>query len=514
MVSELLILFDPQVFQNPLFLHPSDGPGSLSVQEKLIGAQNYRSWRHALEIALSTKRKLGFVTGTVARHADDANRAELWDTCNNMIMFVGTGSEIWRQLEKRFALSNESRKYKLHKETYSCEQQGSLKEEQHLFQFLNGLDENFSAIRTQMLLMNPLPSVEIACSMVQQEESQRELFSAIETTALYSKSTQVSRDYKCSICGYKWHPPEKCWEKVGYPVWHYKHRQQSKQAVVSQGNLKPKFVLKKYAANVQSLAASVQGNSVVFTSEQFEQLLKCLPQMTFGSQQNLAETDDEIDHHFAADIMANSSILTEWILDTGATDHMTPISKNLVNPKSLILQPYIRLPNGNTSVISHIRQIELDNNMKLKDVLVVPSFRFSLLSVPKLTRDTPCVVIFFSDFCIIQDLNTKKVMGMGKRRNDLYYLVNVPLQQVEKRFVKLISNAVNSSCLFLISEGYANSSELVLSYSLWHNTLGHVSNSKLKHIPSVSSQLINDNSNVCVTCPIYGKTNKTSISDE
>ncbi|XP_071728167.1 uncharacterized protein [Rutidosis leptorrhynchoides] len=191
---------DPQVFQNPLFLHPSDGPGSLSIQEKLIGAQNYHSWRRALEIALSTKRKLGFVIGTVARPADDANRAELWDTCNNMviiwimssvtesiaksIMFVNTASEIWKQLEKRFALSNGSR----------------------------------NAIRTQMLLMNPLPSVEIACSMVQQEESQRELFSTIETTALYSKSTQVCRDNKCSICGYKWHPPKKCWEKVGYPV--------------------------------------------------------------------------------------------------------------------------------------------------------------------------------------------------------------------------------------------------------------------------------------------------------
>ncbi|XP_071741335.1 uncharacterized protein [Rutidosis leptorrhynchoides] len=202
---------DPQLVQNPLFLHPADGPGSLSIQEKLTGAQNYRSWRRSMEIALSTKRKIGFVTGTVVRSKNDPVKAEAWDTCNNMviswimssasesivksIMFVGTASEIWTQLEKRFALSNGSRKYKLHKDTYANEQQGNLvsdyytrfkciweeldslselprisnvtpevvallttlnkqKEEEHLFQFLNGLYDKFSALRSQMLLMN------------------------------------------------------------------------------------------------------------------------------------------------------------------------------------------------------------------------------------------------------------------------------------------------------------------------------------------------------------------------
>nr|GFC01006.1 cysteine-rich RLK (receptor-like protein kinase) 8 [Tanacetum cinerariifolium] len=129
------------LFQNPFYLHPFDGPISLTVQEKLTRAQNYRAWKRPLEIGLSTKRKLGFVRGIIMRSATDENLAELCDTCNNMvicwimssasesiarsIMFVGTAGEIWQQLEKRFSLSDGSRKYKLNNDTYKITQSGS-----------------------------------------------------------------------------------------------------------------------------------------------------------------------------------------------------------------------------------------------------------------------------------------------------------------------------------------------------------------------------------------------------
>ena len=257
------------------------------------------------------------------------------------------------------------------------------REEQRLFQFLNGLDECYSHQRSQILMIVPLPNVESACSLVQQEESQRMLFgsSSIESTALFSKGNVKDgvKDGKCGICGFKWHPPERCWEKVGYPSWHPKSKlSQSKQNKPGQVQGRNQFVART--------AAHVESGNISFTPQQFEQLLKSVQQMT-GSN----NAEEEIDHQYVAGIACLSSqldlleILENWIYDSGASDHMTPEHDDIIDPYLLQIKPQIRLPNGETSIISHVRKVKLNNGIIFKDALVVPSFKFSLLSVPKLT---------------------------------------------------------------------------------------------------------------------------------
>ncbi|GJY26193.1 cysteine-rich receptor-like protein kinase 8 [Tanacetum coccineum] len=390
------------------------------------------------------------------------------------VMFIGTASEIWSQLETRFSLSNVSRKYKLSKDVFGISQQGvsvseyytkmkciweeldslatllrlttispelfvflsaveKQKEEQRLFQFLNGLDDCYSSQRSQLLLINPLPSVENTCAVIQQEESQKDVFNS----GLPGRTNQPR------------------------PV-----QNQSRS------------VHKRTTANVSS-----GSNSFTFTSEQFENLMRnVLKDMKPGASSDDC-TDDELEFVVGMICLnaATNNALFYWILDTGATNHMTPYCRDMINAKILEILPKITLPNGDSSEITQIGQVKLQNGIVLKDILCVPTFKFSLLPVPKLTKGNNCVAIFYPNLCVIQDLRTRKVHGLGRKIGGLYHLLNVPIDQVDVKLRMEVENSVNIS-LFSCSAGVYNKTMCPGMYSLWHHKLGYISVTKMKHV--------------------------------
>lgn len=355
-----------------------------------------------------------------------------------------------------------------------------------------------------MLLINPLPSVENACVVIQQEESQKDVFNhgngpLVETTALYGKQEVKG---KCSICSFKWHPPEKCWEKVGYPVWHHKYKQ-SQNKISAQ--YKPKSGtntgnFKRTAANVTSGATSF-----TFTPEQFENLMRSVLNDVKNSGISGNDcTDDELEFvtgMLCLSAATNNSLLYYWILDTGASDHMTPHSKAMLNVKLINFLPKITLPNGNSSDITQIGQVKLNSGIVLKDVLCVPSFKFSLLSIPKLTKDNNCVAIFFPKLCVLQDLTTRKVLGLGKKIAGLYHLLNVPMDSVDERIREMVDSHISSG-LFSCSAGIYNKAVCPNMFSLWHHRLGHLSVSRMKQIQCTDLPTVNDIGSTCLTCPM------------
>lgn len=382
---------------DPLFVHPSDNSTSIQV-EKLQGSSDYRAWRRSMEINLSSKRKLGFITGTVPKpSSEDTTKTEMWETCNNMviawvtnnvsstikqsIMYMATASEMWIDLERRFALTNGSRKYKLNRDLYEMKQ-GSMsvtefytslksiwaeldalnilpavssptpevtkllqtiqvqKEETRLFQFLNGLSDDFNAQRSQILMLIPLPVVETACASLEQEEAQRSLLNmskpSTDAMAMFSRTQSQAPRYTgnqtvCTACKVKGHVAERCWTVVGYPPWHSRYT--GTQSTVSRPRPQMQNTGSRWSKpNTPRLAATAQvqstnlddTNGLLFSPQQLEQLAQLMPQLQ-QSCLKTSESDEELDVHFSGMISAHrSSNSLDWIIDSGASDHMTP----------------------------------------------------------------------------------------------------------------------------------------------------------------------------------------------
>lgn len=543
-----------QEMLNPLFLHPSDSASSIQV-EKLQGSADYRAWCRSMEINLASKRKIGFVNGTIRKPTEDEIKIDMWDTCNNMViawlthnlsptikksvMYMTTAYDIWRNLEKRFALTNGSRKYKLDKEVYDVKQNGSTineyytamralweeldclnvlpgvskpdvetrklldaiemqKEEMRLFQFLNGVDEVYGPQRSQLLMSDPLPSVETASAALQQEEAQRDLLNTpkaeTENMAMYSKAQNVrNTNLHCTHCGVKGHSTERCWTIAGYPPWHPKHRGNN----TNRGP--PNRNFQKYGNNrthnqqpAPRMAAAAQSFPSVedtgFTPQQLAQIAKLIPQLQ-ASQVKGSDTEDELDCHFSGMISCNQAIgnTNEWIIDSGASDHMTPYLHNLMKTVPAAKGTTINLPTGDTVTVTHTGTAKVGKDLKLDSVLCVPFFKHNLLSVQRLIKDNNCDVQFFSDYCTVVDRDSQKTLAVGYAKNGLYYL----------------SNASKKHTAFSASPPLSHTSAISNTpLDTWHLRLGHAPILKIKQIHCLSLTRPNDESKICVTCPM------------
>ena len=131
--------------------------------------------------------------------------------------------------------------------------------------------------------------------------------------------------------------------------------------------------------------------------------------------------------------------------------------------------PPILLPSGEKANIVAKGSLPLNSIYYLHDVLCVPTFKVDLMSVSRLTRGLNCSVTFFSHWCVLQDLATRRMIGFGKQRDGLYYLEALTTKKTE----------TNSHS----SPNHQPTCNLTTSSSdLWHSRLGHVSHSRLSFI--------------------------------
>ena len=112
---------------------------------------------------------------------------------------------------------------------------------------------------------------------------------------------------------------------------------------------------------------------------------------------------------------------TDWVIDTGATDHMVH-SIACFTTITATLNTFVNLPNGEVASVTHIGIVKISDHLTLHNVLCVPSFSFNLISVSQLAKSTICCLIFFGNLCFIQDLAHWSTLGLGRECNGLYLL--------------------------------------------------------------------------------------------
>jgi len=110
------------------------------------------------------------------------------------------------------------------------------------------------------------------------------------------------------------------------------------------------------------------------------------------------------------------------VLELGAAYHMTfelDMSANLFKLDEVIK---ILGSNGKVALAKEVRIIDLGSGVILKHMLCVPIFMCNLIHVHRSAKDENCIITYGAYFCIIQDLTSKKLIGVGEMRNGVYYL--------------------------------------------------------------------------------------------
>ena len=109
-----------------------------------------------------------------------------------------------------------------------------------------------------------------------------------------------------------------------------------------------------------------------------------------------------------------------WIIDSDATDHISSSPKLFLHEDKNISLPPVLFPSGEKANIVTKGSLPLNFVYYLRDVLCVPTFKVNLMSVSRLTKDLNCSMTFFPHWCVLHDLATRRMIGLGKQRDGLY----------------------------------------------------------------------------------------------
>lgn len=478
---------------------PSNNESVLATFGVKLNDKNYGIWSQVMETYIVVRDKLGYINGDLPKPVETDPAFRKWRTENatvkgwligsidptlvgNFIIFP-TAKGVWDAVATTyFDGTDTSQVYDLKRkvsrlrhherslETYYNSLQGLWREiyfrrpnpmtceediriynttvqEDRVYTFLDGLDDRLDNIRADILRMQPFPTIEQAYAEVRKENQRQTVKLTKEDTgsslAMMSKGGQKSVPPQaelrlanggkksktsseaggCTHCGNPKHTKDNCFKLHGYPEWWH--------------DLKAK---KKRESGYTSLA-----NVEPTKSESSLSLVPHRESSTATANYSSAQDDS-----------GNQG----WIIDSGATDHMTFDSQDFVEA-SPSQRTYITNANGGKYPVTGAGRVSFSLSFHLSNTLLVPSLSSKLLSIGQVTEDLNCRALIYPQFCLFQDILTEEVIGHGTKRDGLYYMDDFSPGKANK-----------------VSQDRNKANEIWL----WHRRLGHPSFSYLKHL--------------------------------
>ncbi|XP_019169576.1 PREDICTED: uncharacterized protein LOC109165318 [Ipomoea nil] len=478
---------------NPLLLTVNDSPSIVLVNPPLSGSSNYNSWCISMRIALEVKNKWGLINGDVEPLSRDHPQYSAWRRCNLLvcswlfksvhpqiaqsIMHLENGKDIWEDLRRRFSQRDAQRISILQNDIYNMKQ-GSLsvndyytksrtlweemnnlrpipvckctcnlvdeirkeREVDQVIRFLQGLNDDYSTLKSHVLVLDPLPEVYKVFVMAEKLERQINLtnlnlesLDSIHSNAVHDNQGSINGDHvgavlnnfngkrnnaskpKCTFCGMLGHTVDKCYKKHGYP---------------------PGWIPGYKSKGKQVAAMNTNGTDLGVTAEQMQKIMAFIesqsqsaPKVNTSAAVALVPKFDEMkstdEGKYITSPYVNSVALcsASWIIDSGATNHIVCSSDFLTNCHK-VDNVAVNLPTGQRVSVEHIGDIELDNGLWLREALHIPLFKFNIISVSKLLKDTTYTLTFVDGQCLIQGIGV--MAGLAKEEGGLYLLKKPP----------------------------------------------------------------------------------------
>ncbi|XP_019258315.1 PREDICTED: uncharacterized protein LOC109236575 [Nicotiana attenuata] len=383
------------------------------------------------------------------------------------VEYSESAKEIWCELEERYGKADGARVFELKKElahisqgsldiasyfnkikqlwdeiasykvrVCTCGGKAAEDEEQKVYQFLMGLNDAYMQTRSNILMTKPLPSVGNVYSILLSDEKQRQVSSASQfssqSASIHAGASKPSFPSRFSfegtrnslICN-KGPPPRRS------------------AAHVELDSPGANFVPSSSAGPAEHEESSVIPG---LTKDQYSQLMTLLQQSQISASPHspllLASANFEGVSYGACMLSSVNGIV--WIIDSGATDHMTFIKSLLFDIITLPIPYLVSLPNGYIVKVTNVGSLALFPDLILHNVLYIPSFKHNLISVHKLLNHCDDVVQFTKSACTLQGPSVKKPVVLGRLDTGLYKLFQHVTSPIDSTPVNSCSSVVSS----------------------------------------------------------------------